>query len=314
MFVSVIIPNWNGSRHLPLCLDSLHAQSHPDFEVILVDNGSTDDSAMLMSQRYPWARWLPLGRNLGFVAAVNAGIRASTGPIVALLNNDTEADIDWLAALVDEFRREPGVSACASKLLLFDRRDTLHSAADFYGLDCLPGNRGVWQTDRGQFDGRIEAFGACGGAAAYRRSLFTDIGFFARPLHMYCEDVDLSLRAILRGHTCHFVPRARVYHKLSATGGGPIASFYCGRNFVEVALRNVPTASLLRHWPQIVGAQARIAARAAKHAAEPAARATLRGQVAALQRWPATLAHRAVITRSHRIGADEYEALVLRTR
>jgi GT2 family glycosyltransferase len=203
---------------------------------------------------------------------------------------------------------------CATKLLLFDQRDTLHSAGDFYGLDCVPGNRGVWEKDDGRYDHQSEAFGACGGAAGYRRELFDDVGLFDDRLFMYCEDVDLNLRAALAGHRCRFVPAARVYHKLSATGAGPTASYYCGRNFIEVALRNVPNASLRRHWPRIVGAQVRIAAQAARRFREPAARARLRGQIAALQRLPAILGGRSTALRRHRITSAEYEDLVTRTR
>jgi GT2 family glycosyltransferase len=314
VLVSVVIPNWNGSRHLATCLDSLSLQTYDEREILVVDNGSTDDSLDLVRSRFSWARWIPLGHNYGFVGAVNAGIRASQGQVVALLNNDTEADQDWLSAMCAEFRQHPGVSVCATKLLLFDRRDTLHSAGDFYGLDCVPGNRGVWETDRGQYDQRVEAFGACGGAAGYRRELFDDIGLFDPRLYMYCEDVDLNLRATLAGHRCRFVPAARVYHKLSATGGGPTASYYCGRNFIEVALRNVPTSSLRRHWPSILGAQARIAVESGRHIREPSARARLRGQIAALRHLPATLGSRRAAQQRHRIRYTEFEDLVSRTR
>ena len=200
-----MIPNWNGARHLATCLDSLSLQTYDEREVLVVDNGSTDESQNLVHSRFSWARWIPLGRNHGFVGAVNAGIRASHGQVVALLNNDTEADRDWLSAICAAFRQNPGVSMCATKLLLFDRRDTLHSAGDFYGwIACLETGGSGRQTTVSTISD-VEAFGACGGAAGYRRELFDDIGLFDPRLFMYCEDVDLSLRSALAGHRCRFV-------------------------------------------------------------------------------------------------------------
>jgi len=150
--VSVIIPSGNGRAHLPVCLAALRRQSFDDFEVVLVDNNSSDDSIEFVRRAFPEVRVVALPYDGVFAGSVNAGIRRGGGEIVVLLNNDTEAEPDWLAELVGALDREPEASMAASKLLLFDRRDTLHSAGDFYGLDGVPGSRGVWQRDRGQYD------------------------------------------------------------------------------------------------------------------------------------------------------------------
>ena len=310
MLVSVVIPNWNGEVFLPTCLESLRRQTYQDFEVIVVDNASTDGSLRLLRESYPEVRALALSRNGGFTGAVNEGIRQARGEIIALLNNDTEADPAWLAELVRAFAEHPEVTFCASKLLLFDRRDILHSAGDFYRIDGIPGNRGVWQRDEGQFDQAFEVFGACGGAAAYRRSLFDDVGLFDEDLWMYCEDVDLNLRARSAGHHCRFVPTARIYHRLSASGGGPLASYYCGRNFVEVALKNLPGGLLRKHALALLGAQIRLAGESLAHLREPAARARLRGQLAALRRLPATLGKRRTVAARRRVSAADLERLL----
>ena len=310
MLISVIIPNWNGARLLPTCLDSLRRQTHPESEVIVVDNDSRDDSIALLRQHYPEARVIEMGRNAGFTGAVNEGVRQAKGDVVAILNNDTETDEHWLAELNRALVEHPEVSFCASKLLLFDRRDVIHSAGDFYGVDGVPGNRGVWQQDVGQYDSAFDVFGACGGAAAYRRSLFDDVGLFDEDLWMYCEDVDLNLRARAAGHVCRFVSSARVYHMLSATGGGTLASYYCGRNIVEVALKNLPAETLRRHWPRLLGAQLRFAVHSLRHVREPAARSRLRGQLAALRRLPATLRKRRVTAAKRRIDTAAFDALL----
>lgn len=303
--VSVIIPNYNGAHLLPTCLDSLRRQTFRDFATVVVDNGSADDSLGLLRSRYPEVQVVRLPRNLVFAGAVNEGIRRTASEVVALLNNDTEADERWLEELIKAQRAQPDYGWFASKLLLFDRRNIIHSAGDFYRLDGIPGNRGVWEEDRGQYDTPGEVFGACGGAAAYRRAMLDDIGLFDEDLIGYCEDVDLNLRARLAGYRCYYVPTARVYHRLSATGGGPRASYLCGRNFVLVLAKDAPGAMLRRHWPRIVAAQVRLAAEALLHAREPAARARLRGQAAALVALPRFLAKRRLVQSGRRVGDEE---------
>lgn len=305
MFVSVIIPNYNGAHLLPTCLDSLRAQRWSDHEVIVVDNASSDNSRELLSREYPEVRVIALDRNRYFAGAVNVGIRASHAPAVALLNNDTEADRAWLSELCRGLATHPEVGMVASKMLLFDRRNVINSAGDFYRVDGVPGNRGVWEVDEGQYDREEAVFGPCAGAALYRRSMLDDIGLFDEDLVAYCEDVDLSWRAQLAGWSCLYVPTARVYHRLSSTGGGPFASYYCGRNFINVAIKNLPASVVRQHWPRILLAQLRLAAEAIAHAREPAARARLRGQVAALRQLPLMLRKRREVQSLRRVD-DAY--------
>lgn len=122
--ISVIIPNWNGAAHLPTCLAALHAQTDRDFEVLVVDNNSTDESLRLLGARYATVRVIALPHNAGFTGACNAGLAAAYGSILALLNNDTAAAPDWLAELRAAFARHPHAGSVASRMLLFDKRDT----------------------------------------------------------------------------------------------------------------------------------------------------------------------------------------------
>ncbi len=280
--ISVIIPNWNGAHHLPTCLDSLRRQTHPRVEVILADNGSTDPSLDLLKRDYPEARVLTLGENRGFTGACNAGIRAAQGEFIALLNNDTETDPRWLEEVNAAFRRHPEAGIVASKMLLFDRRDVLHTAGDFYRLDGVPGNRGVWQKDAGQYDREEYVFSANGGSAAYRRTLLDQVGILDRDFFFSCEDVDLAWRAQLTGWRCVYAPRAIVYHKLSATGGGATASFYDGRNMIYLLAKDYPGDLWRTHGWAILRAQLRITAEALRAWRGEAARARLRGQLAGL--------------------------------
>jgi len=300
-FISVIVPNWNGARFLPGCLESLRSQRYGRFEVLVVDNGSTDGSDHLVPERFPEFRLVRLECNKGFAAAVNEGIRRSEGDLVALLNNDAEAEVDWLERLADAALRHPEAGFFACKILLYDRRDVIHSAGDFYSKDGVPGNRGVWQVDRGQFDREEWVASACGGASAWRRTLFEDVGLFDESLFMYCEDVDMSLRAQLRGHRCLYVPSARVYHRLSATGGGETASFYCGRNFITVAVKNLPGGIIRRYLGALIGTQLRFAVHSMRHLRERAARARLRGQMAGLLEMPRTLDRRRAVQAGRKV-------------
>lgn len=308
--ISVIVTNWNGVTLLPDCLDSLRAQTHPDRELILIDNASTDESVDLVRKEYPEVIVRQLNENLGYTGGVNAGFRVATGDVIALLNNDAEASPTWLEELEAALDRHPDAGFAASKMLLYDSRETINSAGDTCAIDGIPGNRGVWQLDDGRFDQEEFVFGACGGAAAYRRSMLNQIGFFDQDLFMYCEDVDLAWRAQLAGWRCVYAPRARVFHRLSATGGGALASYYNGRNCIRVIAKNYPTSLLRRFWPPIVRAQGRIAVEALKAIRGEAARARLRGQLSALVGIPRLLRKRAQTQKLRRVS-DQYLLSVL---
>lgn len=310
-FVSVVIPNFNGKPLLAICLGAMQRQTYPPdrFEVIVVDDASSDGSVEYLANQYPEVRVVALARNSGFVAACNRGVAMARGDILVLLNNDTEAEPGWMEALILGFMAQPEAGSAASKMLLFDRRDVLHTAGDLMGADGVPRNRGVWQRDQGQYDHDSWVFGACGGAAAYRREAWEQARGFDEQLFMYLEDVDLSWRLQLLGWKAIYVPEARVYHRLSATGGGRLASYYTGRNMIWVIVRNWPSELLRLHWPQIVAAQLRIAWDALQAWRGEAARARLRGQLAALFSLPRVLRQRQTIQRSRRVTSTYLETL-----
>ncbi len=280
--ISVIIPNWNGAEHLPVCLDSLQAQTWPAVETIVVDNASTDGSQALLARYDPAVQLIQLPENRGFTGACNAGLEAANGEILVLLNNDTEAEPNWLTAVAAAFERHPEAGSVASKMLIFDQRDQFHTTGDFYRLDGIPGNRGVWQKDVGQYEREEYVFSACGGSSAYRRSMLDQIGLLDDAFFFSCEDLDLGWRAQLAGWRCVYAPDAIVYHKLQATGGGTTASFYNGRNFIYLIVKDYPGSLLRRYWPGILRAQWRISWEALRAWRGAAARARLRGQLAGL--------------------------------
>jgi len=307
----VIIPNWNGARYLPEGLDSLRAQSYPRLEVIVVDNGSTDDSVPLVKEGYPEVRLLELGENRGLTGGVNAGAKAAQGDTLALLNNDAVADSGWVAALVDGLERHPEAGMAASKMLLYDRPTIINSAGDAFGRDGLPGNRGVWEEDQGQYDHEEWVFGGCGGAVAYRRELWEALDGFDEDFFMYCEDVDLNWRAQLAGYCCIYTPQAVVYHRLSATGGGVTASFYTGRNTLWVLAKDLPASLWRKYGPRILGAQLEITQEALRAWRGEAARARLRGQLVGLVTWPRWWGKRRVVQRSRVVSEAYLESILM---
>lgn len=294
-FFSVIIPTYNGLRYLPPLMDALAQQRLGDFETIVVDDASSDDTVGWLESNHPHVRVIVNRRNLGFVASCNSAAHAARGRVLVFLNNDTEPEAGWTEALAQAVCTHPEAAIFASKLLLFDRRDILHSAGDEMGLDGTPRNRGVWMRDAGQYDTLTQVFGGCGGAVAYRRDVWQALGGFDESFWMYLEDADYAFRAQLLGWEAVFVPEARVYHHLSATGGGALASFYVGRNTIWMIVKNMPRRLLLRNAPAIVLRQLQIAVDALRHWRGEAARARLRGQVSGLIHLGSALAQRRVI-------------------
>jgi len=308
--ISVVIPNWNGAAHLPTCLESLRTQTYPSLEIIVADNGSTDRSLTLLTHDYPEAKIVPLGRNCGFAGACNAGMDTAQGEIIVLLNNDTEADSHWLEEVAAAFQRHPEAGSVASKMLLFDRRETFHTAGDFCRVNGVPGNRGVWQEDKGQYDIEEYVFSACGGSAAYRRSMLDEVGRLDEDFFFSCEDVDLGWRAQLAGWRCVYAPRAIVYHKLSATGGGATASFFDGRNMIYLLVKDYPTDLLHQHWRDIIRAQRGITRDALRAWRGKASRARLRGQFAGISALFRLLRKRRQVQRSRVVSQAYIESIL----
>ncbi len=307
--VSIVIPNWNGIKHLPTCLDSLGRQTYQPLEVIVADNASSDGSQELLRASYPQVQLVQLPQNQGFTGACNAGMRAARGAIIALLNNDTEVDPAWVAEIVSAFERHSEAGIVASKMLLFDQRDTLHTAGDFYRVDGRPGNRGVWQKDI-DYGTEEYVFSACGGSAAYRRTLLDEIGLLDDDFFFSCEDVDLAWRAQLAGWRCVYAPQAVVYHRLAATGGGTTASFYDGRNYLWLIAKNYPGPLLRKYWRQVVGAQLKLAGDAIKAWRGEAARARLRGMVSGLLTLPSALRKRRSIQSRRKVSLEYIESIL----
>lgn len=251
--ISIIILNWNGKDHLLSCLSSLHRQSIRDFEIILVDNGSTDGSCEWVRENFPDVEIISLRTNTGFCVGNNIGMRAAKGELIALLNNDTEVSPDWLLSIMTAAKNRPDCGFFASKIMLFDNRQTIDTAGDGFHVAGIGIKRGWLQEDNQEYSREQEVFGACGGAAIYRRSMLDKIGFLDEDFFANAEDIDLSFRAQLAGFKCLFVPEAIVYHKGGATiGKNPQWFYLMRRNILWVLIKNMPLSLFLKYCPRII--------------------------------------------------------------
>lgn len=293
--VRVIVLNWNGRRWLEPCLGALQAQTFRDFEVVVVDNASTDGSPDVVRQRFPEFKVVQLAANLGFAAGNNAGAKGSTAAYLAFLNNDTEPDPGWLAALVYAAERDPSVGVVASHIVFMNPAGVVDSAGDGY-LCCGGGFKRGHGQSMSATRGFEEVFGACGAGLLIHRSLFELIGGFDEDFFMVYEDVDLSYRARLAGARVVCAFDAVVRHAGSASlGRASSAAVYYGQRNLEWAwMKNSPRRLLLRSLPSHVLYDL---AGLIAYARAGQLGAWLRGKAAALAGLPSVLRKRRKIQR-----------------
>ena len=290
--VTVIIPNYNGRKFMDQCMDALERQTYTDFVVLIVDNGSTDGSVEYLREladgsaenhRYTYLiRTILLKENTGFSGAVNVGISAADTDYVVLLNNDTEAQPDYLRALVAAMEESNTVFAVSPKMVQLYHQDLLDDAGDGYNLLGWAFQRGVGQpVTTPKFQRKTEVFSACAGAAIYRRELLEEIRLdrigktdpaviayedlegrswpaypYFDPLHFaYLEDLDVCFRARVRGYRVFYEPASVVYHVGSGTSGSKYNHFkvrLAARNNVYLNYKNMPLLMLLINLPGIL--------------------------------------------------------------
>ena len=251
MEVSVVIPNFNGIAFLDSVLASLEGQTLSNFEVILVDNGSTDGSCSFVTANYPWVHLIELSENFGFCGAVNAGIRAAKAPYVLLLNNDTEVKEDFVEEMLAAIRRHKNAFSCGARMVQYHDRDRLDDVGNYYcalGWSCARG-RGK---DIHAYETEDKIFSACAGAAIYRKKIIEKIGYFDEEHFAYLEDTDIGYRARIYGYENWYAPKAIVYHVGSGTSGSRYNQFktrYSSRNNIYLIYKNMPLLQIILNLP-----------------------------------------------------------------
>ncbi len=262
--VSFVIPNWNGRDLLAAALGSIAAQTLAPLEVLVVDNGSADGSAQVAQEA--GARVLQLGRNTGFSFAVNRGVEAARGDLVALVNNDVQLEPDWTEKLAGAL--EPsGVWFAIGKLLDHFHRDRIDGAGDAI---CRGGT--TWRLGHGRIDSVLfytprSTFFPSATAVLARREFFDRAGKLEEAFFAYLEDVDLGLRAALLDLEGIYLPEAVAYHRSGATLGAwsPAMVRLLTRNQILLLAKFYPARLLWRFWRPILTAQGLWAALALRH-------------------------------------------------
>jgi GT2 family glycosyltransferase len=244
--VSIIVVNWNGERFLKDCLGALLGQSYSNCEIILVDNGSSDNSVRFAREKFPEVKVVELKENEGFTGGNAAGLEIAQGAFIALVNTDARADETWLQNLIEPMVGDGTVGICASKLIFTDSL-TLNSAGDGLTTAGVGFNRGLGG-NAADFKTPEFVFGACGAAVLYRRRMLDEIGFLDDDFFLYDEDTDLNFRAQLAGWKCAYVPTAIAYHVANATARrlSNLHVYYHTRNLEFVWIKNMPLGIMLR--------------------------------------------------------------------
>lgn len=247
--VSVIVINYNGKEFLKDCLESVYGQTYHNFDLIVVDNGSTDGSVQFIKEKFPDTIFIENKENLGFAMANNQGIEISKGKYIALLNNDTVVDRDWLKNLVTAAESSSeNTGMWADKILSLENPHIIDSVGGLIiSNDGIAKGRGRLERDIGQYDREEEVFIPSACAALYRKRMFDEVGLFDEDFFAYCEDTDLGLRARLEGWKTISAPKAVVYHHYSGTTGKytSIKAYLVERNHIWLAIKNFPLSKLL---------------------------------------------------------------------
>ena len=257
MKATIVIPNLNGAGWLRDSIESIWAQTEQDFELIVVDNASTDESLAIARSYVGRERYTLIenDHNTGFSAAVNQGIRAAKGEYVVMFNNDAFAEPDWLAELIAAAEQDERIFAVQSLMIRHFERDIADDAGDYvtlFGWACKRGDGFPWR----RYLKPQRIFSACGGASLYRKKILDEIGWFDELFFAYFEDVDLSWRANSLGYKNWYCPSAKCYHICGATTGAvrynDFKSVQSGRNSILLPYKNMPLLMLLINLPFLV--------------------------------------------------------------
>jgi len=301
--VAVLIVNWNGGDLLSRCLDSLQQQRRSPDHIIVVDNGSSDDSLQRAERWLSGVQMIRLPRNVGFARANNIAAQAARRfDALALLNPDAFAEPGWLDALVSAAEREPGAAAFACRMLLASDPAYLDGAGDSYHVSGRAWRNGHRAASSTWPAADAEVFAPCAAAALYRREAFEEVDGFDEQFFCYFEDVDLGFRLRLRGYRCLYVHAAVVRHVSSALSGyrSNFAVYHGERNSVWTFVKNMPGPLLWMYLPQHL--ELNVAA-LLFYPWRGQGRVALKAKLDALRGLPSVIGRRRRVQRARRIDA-----------
>jgi len=247
--VAVLILNYNGKHFLDVCLGSLRKQTYKNYDVYVIDNGSTDGSVEYVKERFSWVKVIDFERNLGFARAYNEAIKIMDANFVALLNNDTKVDENWLKELVNGIIDDESIIAVGSKILLYNKPHVLHHA----GAKITPIGGGIdiglYEPDGKKYNVKKLVGAVCGASMLVRKDLFLKVGGFDEDYFAYFEETDFCWRAWLHGFKVVYVPNSVIYHMLSGSWGPktlPTRIFLSERNRLLTVFKNFEIRNVFR--------------------------------------------------------------------
>lgn len=254
--VSIIIVNWNGKNYLSECLRSLQRVIYPHYEIILVDNGSTDGSVDFVQQFYPDVKIIRNKDNLGFAEANNRGVRESNGDYVLFLNNDTKVEPSFLTELLKIMDSDLSIAGCQSKILFMDNSRRLGGVGSFLTTTGILYHYGYKQADQDRFNKVVDIFSAKGACMLFRRAVLNEIGLFDGDFFAYFEETDLCWRAWLAGYRIVYAPTSVVYHIEGATSSqinSSFINFHSYKNRISSLIKNLGVSDLYKILPIHIG-------------------------------------------------------------
>jgi len=218
--VAIAILNYNGKDYIQACLHSLEEISYPEYDVIVIDNNSSDNSVKIATEQFPWVKVIQFSENYGFGKAYNIAIKQMEYDYILLLNNDTTVDKEFVNPLMNVMLNDPQVAICGSKIFMLDNPNTIAHAG---GKLCLVGmgiDIGLGLSDHHGYN-RLESTGfVCGAAMLIRRKAFLELEGFDPDYFAYNDDVDLCWRAWLIDYKVIYVPSSIIYHKCGGSWDG----------------------------------------------------------------------------------------------
>ena len=250
--VSIIVLNYNGKNDLEECFESLYKLNYQNFEIILVDNSSEDNSVEIIRNKYIRVKIIELQKNYGFAEGNNIGMIQAKGEYIALLNMDTSVDPNWLTELVKAIQRSEKIGIVGSKIYHYDNRKKINfagSSCDKYGnTSQILANKFDEELSIKQSQTKI--FFACGASLMFKRELYNKIKLFDPIYFMYWEDVDFSWRAWICGYDVYYVPTSIIYHKINRVRENfPKIIYMSQRNKLRTLLKNYELKSLPKILP-----------------------------------------------------------------
>lgn len=250
MKASVIIPNWNGKNLLTECLVSLGEQVFTDFEIIVVDNASTDGSIEYIEQNFLNVTLVKLNKNVGFAKAINRGVKKALGEYVVFLNNDTKVDKLWLKELVKTADDHPEVASVGSKVLNFFDPKIIDGVGILINEVGQAKSLGWQEENLGQYEKDQYVFGVTGGAGLFKKDIFIKVGMFDEHYFMYSEEVDWAFRAQFLGYKSIYCSKAVVLHKHKSTAKKlpQHLEYWQFKNMTQTIIKDFPTKILLKKW------------------------------------------------------------------